>query len=77
MDEQIKKETELFNSVLAQIAVRYNLQVKYPYATTSCHNGYLEIFDSGNRCLGGMNPDGWSLLYNIGRLSEICEKFTV
>lgn len=69
VDSTIYGERELFEQVLAKIMVRYNLTQKHPH-----NDEYFELY-KGDKKLGGMNPAGWSLLYNITQLSEICKNF--
>lgn len=60
-------ERELFEEVLNKIAEREHLRIEKPYS--NCQ--YLELY-SGDKLLGGFNPDGYSLLFNIGKLYHVC-----
>lgn len=60
-------EAEIFQLVLDTIVKRYGLEIKRPTEL----DGYFDLYFEGER-MGGMNPKGFSLLYNIGKLYEIC-----
>ena len=61
-------DKELFAAVIDSVVRRYNLELRKPYP--GCE--YFEIYQNG-QLLGGMNPEGYSLLYNCKQLAEACE----
>ena len=55
-------DKELFNAVLERFQKQYGFEVDRPY-----NDGYIELTKDGDS-LGGMNTDGYNLLYNLTRL---------
>lgn len=63
-------DKEIFEAALKSVVERYGLVVKHPY-----NDSYIEIYDSydENEALVGLNPEGFSLLYNLKELSKLAE----
>ena len=55
-------DKQLFNEVLERFQQQYDFEVEHPY-----NDGYIEIVKDGE-IIGGMNTDGYNLLYNLTRL---------
>lgn len=55
-------DKQLFNEVLERFQQQYGFEVERPY-----NDGYIELIKDGD-VLGGMNTDGYNLLYNLTRL---------
>lgn len=55
-------DKQLFNEVLERLQQQYDFEVERPY-----NDGYIELIKDGD-VLGGMNTDGYNLLYNLTRL---------
>ena len=58
-------EKELFEEVLKQFIETYRLEIERPY-----DDSYIVIIQNGNE-LGGLNPSGHNLLYNLTELCNI------
>lgn len=59
---------EIFDAVLERLSEQYRLTVIRPYG-----DGYF-ILKKDEKELGGMNPDGFNLLYNLTRLCKMLEE---
>ena len=59
------EQKHLFLRTLYSLVNEYEAEVDYPY-----EDSYFEIIKNG-KVIGGMNPDGYNLLYNLTRLCEI------
>jgi len=58
-------DKELFNEVLDKFQKQYGFEVERPY-----NDGYIELIQNGDS-IGGMNTDGYNLLYNLSRLCRM------
>ena len=59
-------DRELFEEVLKRFEEQYRLRIDRPYS-----DGYFELVDEGGNNLGGMNSDGYNLLFNLSRLCAL------
>lgn len=60
-------DRELFKEVLKNFAENYKLEITYPYG-----DDYFIIYKNGKE-IGGFNPSGFNLLYNLKRLCNLLE----
>ncbi|MBQ8218234.1 MAG: hypothetical protein IJZ79_02920 [Bacilli bacterium] len=61
-------DKELFNEVLKNFADTYRLEIIHPY-----DDEYFELKKNGTD-IGGFNPTGYNLLYNLKRLCKLLEQ---
>ena len=61
-------DRELFKEVLNNFAENYKLEISYPY-----RDEYFIIHKNGKE-IGGFNPSGFNLLYNLKRLCNLLEE---
>jgi len=61
-------DRELFEEVLNRFQKQYRFEIEHPYG-----DAYFEL-KKNEEVIGGMNPEGYNLLYNLFKLCKLLQR---